>query len=470
MSLRRRDLLFVVSFLFIFVVGQVFSQQVLTLQDSISIALKNNLSIRSAEMKVKSAEDKVREARSSMLPNISGSISYIYTGKLQEMELDLSGMFAGMPTTPSKGAPPTGDNPIQIGMPSRTSFPIGSKHVSRAGISAQQAIFTWGKILNAYEQAKLALEAERCALESTKQQVILDTTKAFYNVLLTNELVKVSEMAVAQVQAHLKTTQDLIDVGMATNFDLLRAKVQLANVSSQLIKMRNLKKLSEDALKNTLGLDLNTPIELKGQLVYKSLDLNLDELFKLALANRPELKQLDLQERAAKKIVSVAKAGNKPNLFAVYDYSYMANEKEFDDIFKDENWKNTWSLTFALSIPIFDGLATRAKVKQAESAVKQVQIAKQQLINGIALEVRSAFFSFQEAKELLKAQEETVQQAQESLRIANLRYKNGMITNVELMDTELALTQAQTNYSNALSDYMIAIARLEKATATKLLE
>jgi outer membrane protein TolC len=113
-------------------------------------------------------------------------------------------------------------------------------------------------------------------------------------------------------------------------------------------------------------------------------------------------------------------------------------------------------------------LATRSRVKQARSGLRQIQLGKEQLSDGIGLQVRAAFFGFQEAKELLKAQEETVQQAEESLRIANLRYKNGIITNVELMDAELAYTQAQTNQFNALHDYAIAVAKLEKATASAL--
>jgi outer membrane protein TolC len=107
-------------------------------------------------------------------------------------------------------------------------------------------------------------------------------------------------------------------------------------------------------------------------------------------------------------------------------------------------------------------------VKQAKSGLRQIQIGMEQLKDGIQLEVRAAFLGFQESKELLNAQEETVQQAKESLRIANLRYKNGMITNVELMDAELAYTQAQTNRFNALHDYAIAVAKLERATASAL--
>jgi outer membrane protein TolC len=198
------------------------------------------------------------------------------------------------------------------------------------------------------------------------------------------------------------------------------------------------------------------------------LELELDELVESAMTNRPEIKQLQFQQQVGEKLVSIAKAGNKPNVTLIGDYSWESNADELGDISDSDEWKNVWSITLALQIPIFDGLATRSRVKQAKSGLRQIQIGMEQLTDGIGLEVRAAFLGFQESKELLKAQEETVQQAKESLRIANLRYKNGMITNVELMDAELAHTQAQTNHFNALHDYAIAVAKLEKATASKL--
>jgi outer membrane protein TolC len=301
-----------------------------------------------------------------------------------------------------------------------------------------------------------------------KDQVILDVTSAFYGVLLTEKLVKVTEMAVDQVEAHVKVAQNLVDAGVATNFDLLRAKVQLANTKSQLIRARNGLKLAKDNLKNIVGMDLDVQISTAGELTYSPLALNLDQLIESAMANRPELKQMQFQELAGEKFVSLAKAGNKPSLAFVGNYDYESNADAPGDIFHGDEWKNSWSVTLALQIPIFDGLATRSRVKQARSGLRRIQMGKEQLSDGIGLEVRAAFFGFQEARELLKAQEETVQQAEESLRIANLRYKNGIITNVELMDAELAYTQAQTKHFNALHDYAIAVARLEKATASKL--
>jgi len=275
-------------------------------------------------------------------------------------------------------------------------------------------------------------------------------------------------MAVDQVKAHVKVAQDLVDAGVATNFDLLRAKVQLANINSQLIRVRNGLKLTKDNLKNVIGIDLDAPINVEDELTYRPMDVDMDQLIESAIANRPELKQLQLQELIGEKYISLAKAGNKPNLAMVGNYNYESYADTLSDAFKKDEWNNSWSVTLALQVPIFDGLTTRARVKQAKSGLRQIHIGKEQLLDGIGLEVRASFFSFQEAKELLKVQEETVQQAAESLRIANLRYENGMITNVEFMDAELAFTQAQTNRFNALHDYAVAVARLEKASASKL--
>ena len=293
-------------------------------------------------------------------------------------------------------------------------------------------------------------------------------TTLFYGILLTEKLVKVAEIAVDQVEAHVKIAQDLMDVGMATNFDLLRAKVQLANIKSLLIRARNGLRLSRDSFKNTIGMDLDAQIGVVGELVYQPLELGLNRLIKSAMANRPEIKQLQLQEQVGEKFISLAKAGNKPSLALMGNYNWESYAEGLGDVFDRDEWNRSWNVILALQVPIFDGLATRARVKQAKSGLEQIQIGMEQLTNGIGLEVRAVFLGLRESEELLKAQAETIEQAKESLRIANLRHKNGMITSVELMDTELAFTQAQTNHFNAVHDYVIAVARLEKATASNL--
>ena len=459
---RRLAIAFISTFLLAcswgFALGQGTPVRTLSLQESIDTAMIENLSVKVAEEKVETAKQKVNEARAGFMPVLSASGSYVFFGRLPTVELDLGLPPEVMEMFGVEGAQDSGPSEIET----------GSEDTYRVGLSLQQPIFTWGQILNNYKQSKLSLEASKQELEAVKQQIILDVTTVFYGVLLTEKLVNVGEMAVDQVEAHLQIANKLFDAGVATNFDVLRAKVRLANTRSRLIRVQNGLRLVKDNLKNIINMEMDTQITAVGELTYYPLDLSLDQLIESAMSNRPELKQLQFQELVGEKFISLAKAGNRPSLAMIGNYNYDSYADTLSDVFEKDEWNNSWSVGLALQIPIFDGLTTRSRVKQAKSGLRQIQIGREQLADSIGLEVRASFFGFQESKELLKAQEETIQQAEESLRIANLRYENGMITNIELMDAELAFTQAQINRFNALHDYAIAIARLEKASASKL--
>lgn len=436
----------------------------LTLQESLDFAYKNSKSIKMAQEKVKLAEGKVNEAIATMLPNISASGGYTYFIKplvtldeetISQMQEAFTGTDAGMPTTQPAASPAS---PTEI---------EADEHNFRASATLQQPLFTWGRLTNNYKQAKLNLEAVQQGLESTKQQLTFDVTNSFYRILLAHQFVKVAEEAVGQVEKHLKTADDLKNAGVATNYDVLRASVQLANTRSQLIKAQNALRLAKEGLKMTLGMDLKAEVNVEGELEYKSIQRELEEFMELAFLNRPDLKQLELQEKAGEKIVSIAKAGNKPNLALVS--SYEANKSgSFQDEMDWRSTKQSWNVGLMLNIPIFDGLATRARVKQAKSGLNQIKLGKAQMMDGIQLEVKSAYLALQEAKALLDAQRETVQQAQEGLRIANLQYENGIITSVQLTDAQLALTQAEVNQLQALFDHTIGTAKLEKAIGRPL--
>jgi len=438
----------------------------LTLQESLDFAYKNSKSIKLAQEKVKLAEGKVSETLATMLPNISGSGSYTYfiqpliimdEETISQMQDALKGILPEMP--PADGETPPEQPAEGSGLSSEIE---ADKHNLRASVNLQQPLFTWGKLINNYKQAKLNLEAEKQGLENTKQQLTFDVTQSFYGVLLAQEFVKVAEEAVSQVEKHLKTANDLENAGVITEYDVLRANVQLANIRSQLIRAQNALRLAKEGLKITLGMELNAEVNVEGEFQYKPMERELDELMSSALKNRPDLKQLELQEKAVGKLVSIAKAGNKPNLALVSAYDVNKSGKWKDEM----DWGSTtqsWNVTLALNIPIFDGLATRARVKQAKSGLNQIKLGKAQMMDGVQFEVKSAYLALQAAKALLDAQQETVQQAQEGLKIANLQYENGIITSVQLTDAQLALTQAEVNQLQALYDYMLAVAKIVKA-------
>ena len=432
------------------------ASKTLTLEDSIQIARQTNLSIQTTQERVKSAEAQVRAAHAGLLPNVSLNSSYRYAGALPKSVLEASGAF-GPPGAggdiPSADADSGGENIIEL--------EFGAHHNFQAELSLNQPIFAWGRYYKNYQSAKFSLEAAHKELDAAYNQLVLDVSEAFYRVLLSLEFVKISEQTVELVEKQLKIAQNLFEAGASTNFDILRAEVLLANARSNLIRAKNGARIAMDVYKNVLNIDLGESVKVQGSLERPVREFDLEPLIQLAMEKRPELHQLQFTEGAAKKQVDVAKTRSRPALSFFTNYQLDHNERL-------EEMNRIWNLGFALNVPIFDGLATRAAVKQAESGLKQTQLGKQQMTDAIELEVRSAYLNLLEAKTLIDVQRETVEQAQESVRIANLRYKNGMITSVELTDAQLALSQAEVNRLQSLHDYTVGLARLEKAIGQKV--
>jgi outer membrane protein TolC len=206
-----------------------------------------------------------------------------------------------------------------------------------------------------------------------------------------------------------------------------------------------------------LGISLEDSVNFEGALNFESTEVDKSQAEEFAFENRSELKSIFYQKGIGQEALVIAKATNKPNLLGSASYSYKRPFYSIDE------WKTDWNFTFLVSVPIFDGFLTRSKVSQARSDLKQLDITEKQIQDLIKLEISQAISDLNLARENIVSQEENVKQAKESLRIAKVQYQQGLLTNIEEMDTELALTIAQTNYLQALSDYLIAKAKYEKA-------
>ena len=459
-QMAQRHLFIGISLLLLLWTGTVLAQEskTLTLENSIQIARQSNLSIQTTQERVKSAEAQVRSAYAGLLPNVALNSSYRYAGVLPKSVLEASGAFG--PPAGVGGEMPSfssvGDNDENI-----IELEFGAHHNFQADLTLNQPIFAWGRYYKSYQSAKLSLEAARKELDAAYNQLTFDVSEAFYRVLLSLEFVEVSKQTVELVEKQLKIARNLFEAGASTNFDILRAEVLLANAKSNRIRAKNGARVAMDVYKNVLNIDLGGSIGVQGSLELPILEFDLEPLIQLAMEKRPELHQLQFSEGAAKKQVDVAKTRSRPALSFFTNYQLDHNERL-------EEMNRIWNLGVALNVPIFDGLATRAAVKQAQSGLKQTQLGKQQMTDAIELEVRSAYLNLLEAKTLINVQRETVEQAQESVRIANLRYENGMITSVELTDAQLALSQAEVNRLQSLHDYAVGLARLEKAVGQKI--
>jgi outer membrane protein TolC len=399
----------------------------LNLDQCLQTAYQNNKNLMQLEEKISSARYKIDEARSGFFPQLSLSGSYTRLGKIPTY--DVGGM----------------------------KFATGTENNYNSSLSYQQSLFTWGKIRAGYDISKYNLSLTKEEYRKTKQDIKFNVVNLFYNILLAKELIKVREESIARIEDHLKAVQDRYDKGYASEFDVLRVKVQLANAKPSLTQAENLYQLTMNNLKNILGISLEDSVNFEGILNFESVEVDKSQAEEFAFENRSELKLIFYQKGIGQEALVIAKATNKPNLLGSASYSYKRPFYSIDE------WKTDWNFTFLVSVPIFDGFLTRSKVSQARSDLKQLDITEKQIRDLIKLEISQAISDLNLARENIVSQEENVKQAKESLRIAKVQYQQGLLTNIEEMDTELALTIAQTNYLQSLSDYLIAKAKYEKA-------
>lgn len=419
-----------------------------TLSGSIGYVLEKSREFQVAVKDVELAEEKVKEARAALLPQLTLNSGYTFNGDLPTIVLD--GNFP-----PGLGGPPSGSSesePIEIEM--------GAQHNFQGRVQVSYPLFTWGQLGNLYRQAILGKQAAERALEAIQLDIELKVRQAFHGVLLADAFIEVAEAALTQVEKRHAIAEEQKAAGVSTRLEVIRANVQIVNTRSQLIQAQNQRKLAEENFKLTLGLPLEETIRIEGELVTESKSVDIDQAIVMALARRPEIQQIDLQEQIGEKRIKVAKAGNKPMLSTFGNYNFNDSERQAFD--------TSWSVGLSIQIPIFDGYATQAQVNQAQVSLDQIQVNKQQLLDGIRVEVKAAVFDLQAAEALIHAQAGIIEQAAEGLRIANVQYEAGLITGVELTDVELSHTQAQVNRLQAVHDYIIAVARVERAIGSRL--
>jgi len=408
----------------------------LTLDECIRLALRQNPFYLAEKAKEEEASYRVKEAVSNFFPSLNALGTNVLDKKV--FTLEFPSFIPGQP-------------------PQRVKIDFTRNY--QFALTLSVPLFTGGRLISGFKQANLNLAATQETIRQSRQETVFNVKKAFYGYLLAREFVGVSEEAVALADKHLKNVKNLYEVGMASKFDLLRSEVQVANLKPQLIRAKNGLSMAELGLKTLLGLDLNQPVEIKGTLSYQEFEAKLDANVAEALASRPELIQLAYQKQMAAEMLKMARAAYIPTLAVGGAFNYWADTFNF----KKNNWESFYSISLVMSIPIFNGFSNSAKVGETKAMMKQLDYSQKGLMEMVKFEVQQAILNLQQAKESLLSQEKNVEQAQEAVRIAELNYAEGLATNLDVSSVQVALTQAKTNYSQALYDYATALAQLEKA-------
>ena len=408
----------------------------LTLEDSIRLALSQNPYHLAAEERVEAAKSKIREAAANFFPSLNAQGLNTLDEKV--FELELPSFIPGEP-------------PQKVAMDFTRDYQFS--------LSVSLPLFTGGRLLSGFKQAKYNFQSTEEGARQSRHLTVFNTKRAFYGYLLAQKFVKVAEEAVEVAEKHLKNVKSLYEVGMASKFDLLRSEVQLANLKPQLIRSRNNLRIAELSLKTLLGLDLDKPIGVEGALKYEPIEPDLETVLTTAMQNRPEINQMKYQKQIANEMLKISRAEYFPTIALSGAYNFWADKLNF----QKDTWQSYYSVNLVFSIPIFNGFATSAKVAQSKAMIREIELSQKGLRDTVRFEVRQAILKLEEAKESLLSQEKNVEQAQESLRIAELNFTEGLITTLDVSSVQVALSQAKTNYSQALYDYAISKAELDNA-------
>jgi outer membrane protein len=402
----------------------------LDLKTLVQFALENNFAIRQARERIKQQEGVEIQVRSRQIPNVSASGSY--TGNSREIST------------------------------------YSPQDTSSWGISlqARQVLYAGGGVQSSIRSARLVREAAMFELEGVINQQLLSVRTQFYTVLFAKQRIAVQEENVNLLAQQLKDARSRFDAGTTSNFDVLRAEVALANGQPPLIQARNDFRVAVEQLRQLVGYvapkgsDTTKIPELVGSLdVGQPVTFEIAEALAAARTNRPELQQLAKLQEAGEQNVKTNRAAYQPEVDLVGSYEVVRNPF-------DSQWNNRlegWVAGVQTSWNIFDGRATAGRVVQAKSQLEQAKLSLASTSLAIEVQVRQADSSLNEAWELVQASSKTVEQAQEALRLANVRYAAGTATQLDVLTSQVALTDARLNQLQAYYGYNVALAAMREA-------
>jgi len=402
--------------------------------DAVRIALEANPDVKKAGENLNRLRGIVTEARADALP-----------------ELKLFGQW-----TRSR-------DPSLLNSPSFDSFPPdftallvpvpGSLWDGYATL--KQTLFNF-KVGRALKAAKLATQSGQEEIRRVHQAVALLAVQAYNEYVLGRERVRVAGAAVKQKEIQLETTRNRRTAGVATDVDVLRFEVDLENARAVLLTQEGAAELARGRLNAVLVRPIGSPIEATDGLDYQEMTVSPQQAVAAAWSTRPEVQQVDLEERIRDHFIGIAKADLRPSLefSGSFGWSTRKTQNFFDPDYQ------RWSTGFVLTIPVFDGFRTAGKVAQAQAEKNKVTQDRIALENQIRLEAQDAVDRLNVAKKVLDAAELNLKQAQKALSMIQANYKFGAATLLDVIDAQAAQTQADSNRIQALYTHANARATL----------
>jgi len=421
--------------------SKILASEILTLDESIRIALEKGLSIYSAKEEIKAKEFEELSLKADFFPKLS--TSYTYTRLDNGTVNDAKYTTYSYPSLSPREVSPLDTNTYQF------------------NVTLTQPLFTGWRLTILREIASLGVDTAKIQKETTIQDLVLNVKGAYFGILKAEKLENVAKQAVEQLKANLVVSQAFYDEGIIAKNDLLQTEVQMAQALQNLIKATNGVELAKSLFNKLLRRRLDQDLKIKDILDYYPIRLLFDQCMVKAEQNRPEIKEVSLNVMSAEKAIDLSKSSYYPSVRLIGNY-----QRKADDILLDSSPgedPDNWTITLQGEWTFWEWRKKRHDVAAASAKLAKARYILQEIKDNIQLEVKEAYLSLREAEKNIQVAKKAVVQAEENFRMNEERYKQQVATSTDVLDALTLLTQARTNHFNALSEHNIAWARLERS-------
>ena len=425
-------------------------QNSFSLQQAIDYALKNSPSQQNAQLDLQSAEYRKQEITGMGLPQVNGSFDVKDYLKLPVSVIDARAF-----------------NPM-LTEPTYTTITFGVKYNATAGVSVSQLLFSSDYIFGLKASSEF-MNLSRMNLNRNKAEVIAAVSKAYYNVLINQERIKLLESNITRIEKTFNDTKAFNQQGFAEKIDAERLEVAFNNLVSEKTKVLKLIGLTESLLKFQMGYKISEPITLTDKINTDEIDGNSLSGTNIDITRRPDYKMLQAQQTLLNLDVKRLQWGYLPTLAGYGAFQLITNRPTANIFETDENsaikrWYRVGLIGLTLNMNLFDGMQRHYKIQQAKMTALKNTNTLRNLELAAELEATVASISYDNAVTSVSVQKKNLELAQHVYDVSQKKYLSGVGSNLEVVTAETSLKEAQTNYLNALYDMVVAKIDYLKAT------
>ncbi len=400
----------------------------------VELALSQNAQVLVAQDEVNAAKEKIGQARSQLLPQVKGQVSYVYIDGLKTASM--SGVLGSV-------------------LGSTFSSFQGKKEQRQDTITISQTLFAGGQILAATKASRFLAESQEWQKQAKLNDLEFQAKQSYYGCLLARAMVRVAEESVVTFKHHQNDAQQMLDVGLISNFEVLRAKTEVGSREADLVAAKNAVRLAVVNLRRILALPEEKPIRIAGKLEWTPSVGAVNELVAQAQEDRPEILALEKGIKAAQQNVKRVKGEYLPKAGATATWTNIDGSGSITP--------EGWTFGLGAQMDFYAGGRRKHELAEARDRQQSVEHQLEDVRRLIELDVRNAYIQMEDAAARIRQEQGTVELGREGRRLAQLRFQEGVGTQSEMLDAELALTNAETMLVKAIHDYALAHAAIEKA-------